>query len=96
MRDTARYENYLRPILDRLKQVKNSDGLSRMSIFTNAVNPKDEQLHKWLKEGLSFEVHTITHPCPCLGVPKGATGYNVAAVKAKILTLPEVSRLRGA
>ena len=74
MRDTARYENYLRPILDRLKKVGNSDGLSRMSIFTNAVNPKDEQLQKWLKEGVSFEVHTITHPCPCLGVPKGATG----------------------
>ncbi|MEX2213801.1 MAG: PVC-type heme-binding CxxCH protein [Phycisphaeraceae bacterium] len=75
MRDTARYETFLRPILDRLKKVENSDGLSRMSIFTNAVNPKDEQLQKWLKEGLSFEVHTVTHPCPCLGVAgKGATG----------------------
>jgi hypothetical protein len=21
----------------------------------------------WLREGLSLEVHTLTHPCPCLG-----------------------------
>ena len=64
MRDTARYENYLRPILDRLKAI---DGRAPVSIFTCQVDPKDMQLQRWLKEGLSIEVHTISHPCPLLG-----------------------------
>src|SRR6185369_1819048 len=25
-----------------------------------------EQAQKWLQEGLSLEVHTLKHPCPCL------------------------------
>ena len=64
MRDTAGYENYLRPIIDRLKAI---DGRAPVSIFTCQVDPKDMQLQKWLKEGLSIEVHTIAHPCPLLG-----------------------------
>ena len=63
MRDTARYETYLRPILQRLKQI---DGRAPVSIMTNSVNPNDPLLAKWLKEGLSIDVHTINHPCPCL------------------------------
>ncbi len=34
--------------------------------MTVNVKPDDEQLQSWLKEGLSFEVHTLTHPCPLL------------------------------
>ena len=34
--------------------------------MTNQVDPKDPRLQGWLKEGLSLEVHTLTHPCPCL------------------------------
>ncbi len=64
MRDTAKYETFLRPILDRLKQI---DGRAPVSIMTNNVDPADPQLAKWLAEGLSLEVHTLTHPCPCLG-----------------------------
>ncbi len=63
MRDPARYEVYLRPILNRLKAI---DGRAPVSIMTNEVNPKDPQLQAWLAEGLSLEVHTLTHPCPCL------------------------------
>jgi len=63
MRDTARYEAYLRPILERLKQI---DGRAPVSIMTNSVNPNDPLLAKWIKEGLSIDVHTINHPCPCL------------------------------
>ena len=63
MRDTARYESYLRPILQRLKEI---DGRAPVSIMTNSVNPNDPLLAKWLKEGLSIDVHTINHPCPCL------------------------------
>ncbi|MEQ1851637.1 MAG: PVC-type heme-binding CxxCH protein, partial [Chthoniobacteraceae bacterium] len=64
MRDTAKYEAFLRPILDRLKRI---DGRAPVSIMTNTVPAGDPQLQAWLKEGLSLEVHTLTHPCPCLG-----------------------------
>ncbi len=63
MRDTAKYEVYLRPILERLKQI---DGRAPASIMTCKVDPKDPQLQTWLKEGVSLEVHTIDHPCPIL------------------------------
>ncbi len=63
MRDPAVYEKYLRPILNRLKAI---DGRAPVSIMTCRVNPKDPRLQRWLKEGLSIEVHTLTHPCPCL------------------------------
>jgi putative membrane-bound dehydrogenase-like protein len=63
MRDPAVYETYLRPILDRLKGI---DGRAPVSIMTCQVDPKDPRLQGWLKEGLSLEVHTLTHPCPCL------------------------------
>lgn len=63
MRDTAKYETYLRPILQRLKQI---DGRAPLSIMTCNVKPDDPQLQTWLQEGLSLEVHTFDHPCPLL------------------------------
>ncbi|MBH57199.1 MAG: dehydrogenase [Planctomycetaceae bacterium] len=63
MRNPAAYEGYLRPILNRLHEI---EGRAPVSIFTNSVQPTDPQLQSWLKEGLSLEVHTIDHPCPCL------------------------------
>src|SRR6188474_435221 len=41
MRDPAKYEAYLRPILDRLKQI---DGRAPVSIMTCDVKPADPQL----------------------------------------------------
>ena len=63
MRGSERWEAYLRPILERLKQI---DGRAPVSIMTCTIDPKDPHLQKWLKEGLSIEVHTIDHPCPLL------------------------------
>lgn len=63
MHEPGRYETYLRPILNRLKAI---DGRAPVSIMTNTVKPDDPRLQAWLKEGLSFEVHTISHPCPLL------------------------------
>ena len=63
MRDTAKYEAYLRPILARLKRI---DGRAPVSIMTCKTDPNDPQLQAWLKEGLSIETHTTDHPCPCL------------------------------
>ncbi len=63
MNDSQRYEDFLRPILDRLKQI---DGRAPVSIMTNRIDPQDARLQQWLQEGLSIEVHTWDHPCPCL------------------------------
>ena len=63
MRDPAKYEEFLRPILNRLKRI---DGRAPLSIFCNALNPAHPQLQAWLAEGLSLEIHTLSHPCPCL------------------------------
>jgi putative membrane-bound dehydrogenase-like protein len=62
MRDPDKYEGFLRPILDRLTRI---DGAA-LSIMTNQVSPAHPRLQAWLQEGLSLEVHTIDHPCPCL------------------------------
>ena len=63
MRDPQHYEQFLRPILERLKKI---DGRAPLSILTNAIHADDPQLQSWLEEGLSLEVHTVDHPCPCL------------------------------
>ncbi len=72
MRETERYEKFVRPILERLKRI---DGRAPVSIMVNAIAPTNAQLQAWLKEGLSLDVHTLAHPCPCLA--KG--DFNAAA-----------------
>ena len=63
MRDVGHYENYLRPIIERLKKI---DGRAPLSIMTNSIPPAEPHLQTWLSEGLSLETHTIDHPCPLL------------------------------
>ena len=63
LRETAKYEKFLRPILERLKRI---DGRAPVSIMVNAQSPTNAQFQAWLAEGLSLEVHTLAHPCPCL------------------------------
>jgi len=63
MQNPATYEKFLRPVLDRLKQI---DGRAPVSIMTRSVKADDPQLQAWLKEGLSLETHTVDHPCPLL------------------------------
>ena len=58
-----KWEKFLRPILQRLKEI---DGRAPVSIMTNRIDPRHPQLQAWLKEGLSLEVHTYDHPCPLL------------------------------
>lgn len=60
---SAKYETFLRPILDRLKQI---DGRAPVSIMTCSLKPDDPQLQSWLKEGVNLDIHTLTHPCPLL------------------------------
>ncbi len=63
LRAPGRYETFLRPLLERLKQI---DGRAPVSIFCNALDPRPAQFQSWLNEGLSLEVHTLNHPCPLL------------------------------
>ncbi len=64
MRDPKKYEAYLRPIINKLKELY---GTASMSIMACSVDPNDPQLQTWLAEGLSIETHTVAHPCPLLG-----------------------------
>ncbi|MEO8351474.1 MAG: PVC-type heme-binding CxxCH protein, partial [Chthoniobacteraceae bacterium] len=73
MRDPAKYEAFLRPILNRLQRI---DGRAPVSIMTNTVPADDPQLQAWLKEGVSIENHTLTHPCPLFG----KAGFDDAAL----------------
>ncbi|WP_417389813.1 PVC-type heme-binding CxxCH protein [Gimesia sp.] len=63
MRDIQKYETYLRPILERLKEINGNAGVS---IMTCRVDPTNPHLQKWIQEGVSIEVHTYDHPCPLL------------------------------
>ncbi|MFV2068251.1 MAG: PVC-type heme-binding CxxCH protein, partial [Pirellulales bacterium] len=63
MNTPERYEAFLRPILDHLKQI---DGRAPVSIMTTHVDPSHPRLQSWLQEGVSIEAHTYDHPCPCL------------------------------
>jgi putative membrane-bound dehydrogenase-like protein len=73
MREPGKYESFLRPILERLKRI---DGRAPVSIFCNALDPAHPQLQAWLKEGLSLENHTLSHPCPCLAKGDFAAAAN--------------------
>jgi putative membrane-bound dehydrogenase-like protein len=64
MRGHEKWETFLRPIIDRMKQLH---GRAAVSIMTCRIEPDDSHLQKWLKEGLSLECHTFDHPCPILG-----------------------------
>lgn len=63
MREHGKYEEYLRPILERLKQI---DGRAPVSILSCTPVPDEPHLQQWRDEGLSLEVHTLRHPCPML------------------------------
>ena len=73
LRDPAGHEGFLRPILDRLKEI---DGRAAVSLMTNRTDANHPQLKKWLAEGASLEAHTWDHPCPLL------QGGKLAAAKA--------------
>ncbi len=59
--DPAKYETFLRPILDRLKAI---DGRAPVSVMACRVDPKHPTLPRWLAEGVSIEGHTLDHPNP--------------------------------
>ncbi len=63
MREPEKYEAFLRPIIERLNAI---DSKSHVSIMSNAIDPSLDHYQDWIHEGISLEVHTLTHPCPLL------------------------------
>ncbi len=63
LNQSEKWEKFLRPILERLKQI---DGRAPVSMMTVATDPQQPQFQSWLREGLSLEAHTLSHPCPFL------------------------------
>ncbi|MEX0794213.1 MAG: polysaccharide deacetylase family protein, partial [Pirellulaceae bacterium] len=63
LRDIGHFDQYLRPIFERLKEI---NGKASVSIMTNQVDPTDERLQAWIAEGINLDAHTADHPCPCL------------------------------
>ncbi len=61
--NSAKYEAFLRPIIDRLEK---TDGKAHLSIMTNSAKADDPIVKKFIEEGVSIEVHSIGHPCPIL------------------------------
>jgi putative membrane-bound dehydrogenase-like protein len=61
--ETQKYEEFIRPILQRLKRI---DGRAPLSLMAKHIDPGDPLAQKWLAEGVSLEAHTYDHPCPCL------------------------------
>ena len=87
LRSVERYEEYLRPILERLKRI---DGRAPVSIMTCTLDPKHPHLQSWLAEGLSLETHTIDHPCPLL-----AAGDFEAAKSTFDRCVDQMARIQG-
>ena len=63
LRAPENFEKFLRPILNRLKQI---DGRAPLSISANRVDPNHPHHQRWLHEGVTLEAHTLHHPCPLL------------------------------
>ena len=85
MSDHTLYEKYLRPILERLKQI---DGRAPVSIMSNRPNPTEPHLQTWLGEGVTIEAHTFTHPCPLLkggDFAKAANDYHSCIDKLALI-----------
>ncbi len=63
LRETGPYEAFLEPARKRLMA---EFGRTPLSILVNSVDTQSALLQQWLKDGISLEIHTLTHPCPCL------------------------------
>ncbi|MBI4585900.1 MAG: c-type cytochrome [Planctomycetes bacterium] len=61
--NVEKYRAMLPPILAKLREV---EGHSPLSIFTNRIDPGHPQLQEWLEQGVRLDVHTRSHPCPLL------------------------------
>jgi hypothetical protein len=57
------YERFLAPVAARLQKI---DGRAPVTIFTCQAHPANPCLQRFLKQGMSIDVHTVSHPVPLL------------------------------
>ena len=77
LKDPAVHENFLRPIIERLKQI---DGRGPVSCMGTQIDVNLPIFQQWRKEGVTVEPHTYHHPCPCLqgdDLAKAKTTYDL-------------------
>lgn len=63
LRDAKHHEQFLRPIVERLKKI---DGRGPFSCMGNQIDQNDPIFQRWFQEEVTVEPHTYHHPCPCL------------------------------
>lgn len=63
LRKAEHHEQFLRPIVERLKKI---DGRGPFSCMGNQIDLSDPIFQRWFKENVTVEPHTYHHPCPCL------------------------------
>ena len=88
LRDAEHHEQFLRPIVERLKKI---DGRGSFSCMGNKIDLSDPIYQKWFQEQVSVEPHTYHHPCPCL------QGSDLAKAKSTFdQCVDQMFNLRGA
>ena len=63
LRKAQHHEQFLRPIVERLKKI---DGRGPFSCMGNKIDLNDPIYQQWFREEVTVEPHTYDHPCPCL------------------------------
>lgn len=61
--DSAIFEEFLRPIVEKLKAIQ---GTAAVTMMANSVAADDPIVQRWLEEGAAIGAHTADHPCPLL------------------------------
>ena len=77
--ETQKYEEFIRPILQRLKRI---DGRAPLSLMAKHIDPGDPLAQKWLAEGVSLEAHTYDTQ------GRGLTSNRANGVDSVTLTYP--------
>ncbi len=63
LKKAEHHEQFLRPIVERLKKI---DGRGPFSCMGTQIDLNDPIFQRWLQEDVTVEPHTYHHPCPCL------------------------------
>ncbi len=61
LNNPAYQDQLLRPMIERLQRI---DGRAPITHFAVRIEPDDPLANQWIREGLSIDTHTWTHPCP--------------------------------
>jgi len=86
LRNVRAYEDFLRPILNRLKRI---DGRAPVSIFGNRIDPDDSHLQQWLADAQRWSVHRFT------SMAEGWSGTMMSGARGDEGAIPAIVRADG-